>query len=113
MKSVFVILAMSFSVMTFSQTNYTEELQKVSSQIESIRVKRDWIKNDPVEDSIAVAQEWYAKMEDQLDALFDKKRNLIRNETGKRWVSIEEFEEIKVKKQQILLADDNFVIEGQ
>jgi hypothetical protein len=96
---------------SFGQTSNSDLIENVSSQIESLRIKRDWAKSTPKEDSIAIAQGWYEKVEIQLAELFDKKRNLIKTETGKRWVSIEEFEAVLDKKKSVLLADENYIIE--
>lgn len=111
MKSLFIILALCFYVMTYSQENYSEEVQKVSQQIESIRVKRDWIKNDPVEDSIAVSEGWYIQMEGRLEVLFEKKRSLMKTDTGKRWVSYEEFEKLPQEKREMMANDPRYIVE--
>jgi len=98
-------------VITFSQVNSSEEIQKVSQQIESIRVKRDWIKNDPKEDSIAVSEGWYEKMDGQLKGLFDQKRTLMKTETGKRWVAIEEFQDLPQGKGEMMANDPRYIVE--
>lgn len=111
MKSTLLLIFFLGLSTAFSQTSYSEEVNQVSSQIDGVRSKIVWVKSVPQEDSIAVAQGWYEQMGLQLDKLTDQKRNLIRTETGKRWVSIEEFEETSTEKQAILIADQTYIIE--
>ena len=111
MKLVITVLVLSFSVITYSQLNYSDEVQKISKQIESIRVKRDWVKTDPKEDSIAVSEGWYVKMDGQLKDLFDQKRTLIKTETGKRWVAMEEFEDLPQGKREMMANDPRYIVE--
>jgi len=113
LKFLLLSVILLFSSNIFAQYNNTEEIQQIDEQIESIRIKRDLVKNSPEEDSIAITQNWYILMDKQLAQLTAKKRKIIMDQTGKKWVSIEEFNDAPEKKKMILLSDDSYIIETE
>lgn len=93
-----------------SQIN-PNELQHVDSQIQAYRIKIEHVKSTPSENTEALESGWYDEMRAELGKLFDQKRNIIFNQTGKKWVAKEEFEEVLEKKKPLLLNDSNYIIE--
>ena len=90
----------------------TPEIKQLDSQIQSFRAKRDAVKADPQEDNIATSQNWYQEVEQQLAKLFNAKRNLIYEQTGKHWISIEELQNSPPKKNEIMLNDpQHYIVE--
>ena len=116
MKLYFLALIFICSYLSYGQNptqahNDSIKLNNVNLKIDAVRTKRDFIKSDPVEDSIAVAQNWYAQNEEQLMRLFDTKKQIIASLNGKIWISKEEFETLPQEKKDILLQDSAYLIE--
>lgn len=87
-----------------------EKIQLIDEKINTYRIKRDYIKSNPIEDSIAISENWYQMINNELGILFNAKRNIIQYETGKRWISEEEFNLIPAKKQDLILNNPDFYI---
>ncbi|MBD3638087.1 MAG: hypothetical protein HUJ25_12105 [Crocinitomicaceae bacterium] len=86
-------------------------MQAINDQIEAIRSKIEKVKADPTEHQIALDEGWYEDMNANLKKLFDKKRVIIKDQTGKTFVSIEEFDAFPPEKQDKLLQSDRHIIE--
>ena len=87
------------------------KLSNVNTEINGFRTKIEWVKSNPAEDSIAVAQDWYTYANDQLAQLFDTKRQIIKSLNGKHWISKEEFEALPEIKKQSVLQDSSYEVE--
>lgn len=109
---LFTLIALIlFSLNGISQSNQNLDLANVESQIQSFRAKIEHVKSSPSENTEAINSGWYNDMRTALNKLFDQKRNIIFTQTGKKWLSKEEFEEVPEKKKQIIINDSNFIIE--
>jgi hypothetical protein len=108
-KKLYTVLFVLVSTFSFSQQ--TESLESLNAQIESIRIKSDLIKADSLENEKAIEVGWFKTMKSQLAKLTHKKRKIILEQTGKKWFSIEEFQEMPFEKQQMVLNDANYLIE--
>ncbi|MBL1280530.1 MAG: hypothetical protein COA33_009670 [Fluviicola sp.] len=87
------------------------ELQKIDRHINSIRIKKDWIINNPAENSQVEVSKWISDSRNTLWQLFAEKRIIIRKETNKEFFSIEEFAELSSTKQQALIDKGTAIIE--
>lgn len=87
------------------------ELQRIDAAINSIRTKKAWILNNPTENSQADTSKWLSDMRNTLWQLFAEKRMIIREETTKEFFSIEEFSELSIEKQQVVIDGGNAIIE--
>ena len=101
-----------FSSQIFAQEIEPSELDKVSFKIESIRAEIESVKSVKDENGLPVDKDWYKKLDKALRVLTDKKRNLIREQTGKKWVSIEEINKMPEEKKLIKMADPNCIFEN-
>lgn len=111
-----ILMSMGFSSSAqISYTGYSDahitELTSLDSQINSIRVKWNYVKNNELEDAGALQTGWYDDMRKHLWQLFSKKRAIIRLETGKEFFSIEEFGELSPEKQQVVIDANMSLIE--
>lgn len=79
------------SSVSFGQSE-DPEIQNLTNQMTTLREKRDWVKSDPEENTLALQNGWYDMVEKNLSQLASKKRAIYLEQTGKRWISIEEFE---------------------
>ncbi len=109
-KMVALLVFLMSSNIGMTQTNQND-LEIVDSQIQAFRIKIEHVKSIPSENTEALESGWYVEMREELGKLFDKKRNIIFEQTGKKWVAKEEFEEVLEKKKPLLLNDSNYIIE--
>lgn len=116
-----IVLSLTMCVLGLSvnaQVSYSgftqehiEELSKLDLQIESIRTKWEYVKNSESENALAIQEGWYDDMRMNLWQLFSQKRTIIRAETGKEFFSIEEFAELSLEKQQVVIDENKSLIE--
>ena len=98
-----------------SYENYTSEhkteLERLDGHIDALRTKRDWMINNPDENDPADVEIWLSNARTTMWQLFAEKRKIIRIETNKEFFSIEEFAELSVEKQQIVIDENKSIIE--
>ncbi|MBD3636311.1 MAG: hypothetical protein HUJ25_03135 [Crocinitomicaceae bacterium] len=87
------------------------KLVQVDADIEAYRVKIEFVKSDPQEDSIATANGWYSEMNRKLDRLFDRKRQIIQSLYGKKWMSKEKFDTLLPEEKEFFMNNENYIIE--
>ena len=116
MRFVFLVMILTFSNATLSQitTGSSEErLKKLNAQINALRAKRDFLKSDPVQDSIAKSVGWYSSTHSSLGELISEKTEIIKSTTGKTWISLEEMQEMYPEKLQVILSSSDYIIEEE
>lgn len=118
MKLVLLLSLLHMTFLSFGQSESQQEidslkLSQIDTEIENFRVKREYVKSDPYEDSVAVSEDWYLFVEKQLILLFDKKKQIILSMTGKQWVSLEEFEAKTEEEKAQISANESYLIETE
>jgi hypothetical protein len=106
-----VVALLWLSSSSFAQEANNYELESITKEMNNIRAKRDWVKSVPEENTIAITEGWYELVDQKLAILASRKRSIIKTQTGKRWISIEEFDGAPVEKQQAILSDTNYIVE--
>lgn len=121
MRTILIVLLFFIGLNTnnvYSQSQYEgysqqsiEKLKSIDAQILSQRTKRDWIKGNPEEDALAINEGWYEKNAETLKILFNQKRTIIREETGKDFVWIEKYENSSPETKIKMMDESKFIIE--
>jgi hypothetical protein len=110
-KLLMLVIFMSISNFTTAQNTPEQELESIENQIEAIRIKRTHVQNDPSQHSQALTDGWYGMVTESLKRLADKKRIIVLDQTGKNFISLEEFEMYPQDKKDKLLISPNHIIE--
>lgn len=110
--NVLFFLAFFFlSFNAFSQVSQQTELDIINHKIESLRTKRNFVLNNPSEKAEAEQSGWFDEIDQHLNLLFGEKREIILSQTGKIFVSIEEFQLLPSDKQNSLVTSPKHILE--
>lgn len=83
-------------------------IQNVDNEINDIKVKLEYVKNNPEEDKIAREEGWYEMIERKLDHLYKEKAELEEKRSNpgqKKIIKRAEFNDLPLSKQEIILSN--------
>lgn len=83
-------------------------IQNVDSEINNIKIKLEYVKNNPEEDKIAREEGWYEMIERKLHHLYQEKAELEEKRSNpgqKKIIKRTEFNDLPLSKQEIILSN--------
>ncbi|MFT6504038.1 MAG: hypothetical protein ACJASQ_004178 [Crocinitomicaceae bacterium] len=92
-------------------TEHKAELVRIDSHINALRVKIEWVLSVPEEKKSAEASGWFTTIRNTMDELSEEKRIIIREETNKEFISIEEFADLSILDQKKVIDEGNSIVE--
>lgn len=83
-------------------------IQNVDNEISDIKIKLEYVKNNPEEDRIAREEGWYEMIERKLEHLYKEKAELEEKRSNpgqKKTIRRKEFNDLPLSKQEIILSN--------